>query len=43
MLRKVGRPLNEFERSRITGDDTGWRRELNTLLLEIRAEASLVE
>jgi hypothetical protein len=37
LKRRIGRPLSEFERSRVTGDDTGWRRELNTLLLELRA------
>jgi hypothetical protein len=43
MMREFGRPLNEFERSRITGDDTGWRREVSTLLAEVRAEATLAE
>jgi hypothetical protein len=38
MQRTLGRPLNEFERSRITGDDTGWRREVNGLLLELKAD-----
>jgi hypothetical protein len=43
MQRTVGRPLNEFELSRITGDDTGWRRQVNALLAEIRADEATVD
>ena len=39
--RRLGRPLSPLELSVVTQDDTGWRRELNTLLAELKA--SLVE